>query len=201
MRTNRASYSAARLIVAAGPWSGTLLGDLGISLEVRRKPLYWWQTRGPTYRDDRGSPGFLYDLPQGCFYGFPQVDARGVKVAEHSGGSVVADPLAVDRAAGVEQARVAAFVEEYLPDATAVCTDHSVCMYTMTPDAHFIVDRHPRNPQVVFAAGLSGHGFKFTGVLGEILVELALDGRTEQPIEFLSLARPGLGVTRTGQRS
>ena len=192
VRTDRASYSAARLIITAGPWAGTLLGDLGIALEVRRKPLYWWRTRADTYRDDRGSPGFLYDLPQGCFYGFPQVDERGIKAAEHTGGSAVGDPLTVDRAAGVEQSRVAAFVEEYLPDATATCTDYSVCMYTMTPDAHFIVDRHPHHPQVAFAAGLSGHGFKFTCVLGEILVELALDGRTAQPIEFLSLARPGL---------
>ena len=192
LSTNRGEYSAARLIIAAGPWAGSLLADLNVSLEVRRKPLYWWQTRGDTYQAQRGSPGFLYDLPQGCFYGFPQVDARGIKVAEHTGGTLVSDPLAVNRAAGAEQARVAAFVAKYLPVATADCTDYSVCMYTMTRDSHFIVDRHPRYPQVAFAAGLSGHGFKFTCVLGEVLVDLALDGRTPQPIEFLSVARPGL---------
>jgi glycine/D-amino acid oxidase-like deaminating enzyme len=65
-------------------------------------------------------------------------------------------------------------------------------MYTMTPDSHFIVDRHPTWPQVVFAAGLSGHGFKFTGVLGQALVELALDGRTDLPVAFLTCHRPAL---------
>jgi glycine/D-amino acid oxidase-like deaminating enzyme len=62
----------------------------------------------------------------------------------------------------------------------------------MTPDAHFVVDRHPEHPQVVFAAGLSGHGFKFTCVLGEALTQLALDGRTDLPIEFLAANRPTL---------
>jgi glycine/D-amino acid oxidase-like deaminating enzyme len=62
----------------------------------------------------------------------------------------------------------------------------------MSPDGHFIVDRHPEHPQVVFAAGLSGHGFKFTPVLGEALCQLALDGKSDLPIEFLSAARESL---------
>jgi sarcosine oxidase len=193
VETDRASYRADRLVIAAGAWAGQLLGELGIPLEVRRKPLYWWQTRGDAYRADRGCPGFLYDLPHGCFYGFPQIDSSGVKVAEHTGGAVVHDPLAVDRAIDpAEQQRVATFVNDYLSEATTQCTDHVVCMYTMTPDAHFVVDRHPEYPQVVFAAGLSGHGFKFTCVLGEVLSQLALDGHTDLPIEFLSVSRPGL---------
>jgi sarcosine oxidase len=193
VETDRATYRADRLVVAAGAWAGQLLGELGIPLEVLRKPLFWWQTRGDAYRVDRGCPGFLYDLSRGRFYGFPQIDSSGVKVAEHTGGAVVHDPLAVDREIDpAEQQRVAAFVDGCLSQATTQCTDHVVCMYTMTPDAHFVVDRHPEFPQVVFAAGLSGHGFKFTCVLGEILSQLALDGHTELPIGFLSASRPGL---------
>jgi len=64
-----------------------------------------------------------------------------------------------------------------------------VCMYTMTPDAHFVIDRHPRHPGVVLAGGFSGHGFKFATVVGEVAAELALDGATRQPIDFLGLAR------------
>ena len=193
VETDRTTYHADRLILAAGAWAGQLLGNLGIPLEVRRKPLYWWQTRGDAYRADQGCPGFLYDLPQGCFYGFPQIDSCGVKVAEHTGGAVIQDPLAVDREIDpVDQQRVARFVDDYLSEATSHCTDHAVCMYTMTPDAHFVVDRHPVFPQVVFAAGLSGHGFKFTCVLGQALSQLALDGRTDLPIKFLSASRPGL---------
>jgi sarcosine oxidase len=193
VETDRGSYEADRLVITAGAWASQLLGRLNIPLEVRRKPLFWWRTRGETYRAERGCPGFLYDLPQGCFYGVPQIDEAGVKASEHTGGTVVTDPLEVDRQLDpTEQARVAAFVGEHLCDATTDCTGHTVCMYTMTRDAHLVVDRHPEHPQVALAAGLSGHGFKFTCVLGEVLSQLALDGRTPLPIEFLSSTRPGL---------
>jgi sarcosine oxidase len=193
VETEQGTYTADRLIISAGAWASQLLGELGIPLQIRRKPLYWWRTGGEAYRADRGCPGYLYDLPQGCFYGVPQIDPRGVKVAEHTGGAAIADPLAVDREIDLaDQRRVADFVSQYLSDATTHCTDHTTCMYTTTPDAHFVVDRHPEHPQVSFAAGLSGHGFKFTCVLGEALAQLALDGRTSLPIEFLSVRRPGL---------
>jgi len=190
IETDKGTYRAERLIVAAGAWAGVLLADLGIPLEVRRKPLYWFRTRSDAYRPEQGCPGFLFDLPQGCFYGVPQIDGVGVKVAEHTGGPVVADPLAVDRTLdAADLQRVADFVSAHLAEATTECVQHTVCMYTMTPDAHFVVDRHPRYPQVSFAAGLSGHGFKFTCVLGEALSQLALDGTTPLPIEFLSAQR------------
>jgi sarcosine oxidase len=193
VETDRATYQAPRLIVCAGAWSGPLLAQLGIPLEVRRKPLYWWRTELPTYHADQGSPAFLYDLPHGCFYGFPQIDARGIKVAEHTGGSTVGDPLTVDRQLRLDdQQRVAEFVGAYLSDSTTHCSDYTICMYTMSPDAHFVVDRHRDYPQVAFAAGLSGHGFKFTCVLGEALSQLALDGKTDLPIGFLSAKRPAL---------
>jgi sarcosine oxidase len=193
VQTDRGQYSADRLIVAVGAWAGQLLGDLGVPFEVRRKLLYWFADGDDTYRADRGCPAFLYDLPQGCFYGVPQIDSLGVKVAQHTGGAVVDDPLAVDRGPdAVDQRAVSEFVAEFLPGVRPQATSQAVCMYTMTPDAHFVVDRHPEHPQVVFAAGLSGHGFKFTSVLGEALSELALDGRSRLPIEFLSLDRAGL---------
>lgn len=193
IETDRATYMADRLVVAAGAWSRQALDGLGVSLEVRRKPLYWWRVRDETYRAERGCPGFLFDLPQGCFYGFPQIDEAGIKVAEHSGGAAVPDPLQVNRDVDEsDRQRVSDFVRDYLPHATTQCTDHTVCMYTMTADAHFIVDRHPEYPQVSFAAGLSGHGFKFTCVLGEALAQLALDGVSTLPIRFLSVNRPAL---------
>ena len=68
-------------------------------------------------------------------------------------------------------------------------TDHAVCCYTMSPDENFIVDCYLKHPHIVFAAGLSGHGFKFTPVLGKALAELALDGATGLPIDFLALRR------------
>jgi sarcosine oxidase len=192
-----AVFSAKSLVVAPGPWAARLLDDLGVRFVVRRKAMFWYGAAEPFYRVERGSPAFLYETPAGVFYGFPRIDARGIKVAEHSGGRVLdlarQDPLDVDRALDrEEERRVEDFLAACLPEAGRDCLSHSVCMYTMSPDEHFVLDRHPREPRVVFAAGLSGHGFKFTPVLGEVLAELALEGSTKAPVGFLRLGRPGL---------
>lgn len=197
VETENESFRAGRLVITVGAWAGQLLGELGVPFEVRRKPLYWFEASDPLLRADQGCPAFLYDLPQGCFYGVPRIDELGIKVAQHTGGRVVLDPLAVDRDLDVEdELAVAQFVRAFLPRASTHRTAHVVCMYTMTPDCHFVVDRHPAHAQVVFAAGLSGHGFKFTNVLGEALAGLALDGETRLPIGFLSLDRPALRQLR-----
>lgn len=195
VETERAKYEAKRLVIAAGAWSVPLLAELGIRLELRRKPLYWFPPRTDDYRAEGGFPGFLFDLAEGCFYGFPQIDERGVKVAEHSGGRVITDPGTVDRERDpADDVRVSGFVERHLPGVAPTPADHAVCMYTMSPDGHFILDRHPRHPEVAFVAGLSGHGFKFTCVLGEELARLALDGRVDRRAEFLGLSRESLGI-------
>jgi glycine/D-amino acid oxidase-like deaminating enzyme len=197
VKTEGDSFRAGRLVITVGAWASQLLGELGVPFEVRRKPLYWFEASDPALRADQGCPAFLYDLPQGCFYGVPRIDELGIKVAQHTGGHVVVDPLAVDRDLDSQDERaVAQFVQSYVPRASTHRTAHAVCMYTMTPDCHFVVDRHPEHAQVVFAAGLSGHGFKFTSVLGEALAGLALDGGTRLPIGFLSLDRPALRQSR-----
>jgi sarcosine oxidase len=190
VETDRESFTADRLIITAGAWAGELLRELGLPLRVLRKEVYWWPAAQACYRATSGMPTFLYDLPEGCFYGFPAIDERGVKVAEHSGGTPVDDPLAVDRSQdNRDMQRVDDFTRTYLPQLRRPVSAHSVCLYTMTPDGHFIVDRHPDHPQVVFAAGLSGHGFKFAGMLGEALCQLALDGATKLPMTFLQYGR------------
>jgi len=190
VKTTRGEFTADRLVITAGAWAGRLLSEMKVQLTVRRKSLFWFETSAAQYDVASGFPVFLYELPQGVFYGFPKLDARGVKVAEHSGGRIVDDPLAVDRSTDVEeQERLIQFLSAHLPGVSTSVTDHAVCLYTMSPDENFIVDRHPSHANVVFAAGLSGHGFKFTTVLGRALAELALDGGTDLPISFLSLAR------------
>ena len=106
------------------------------------------------------------------------------------GGRVVHDPLAVDRGVDpAEESRIEAWITRHLPAVTCRQTDHSVCLYTMSPDGHFLMGLHPDHPQVAIAAGFSGHGYKFASVVGEILADLSLEGRTQHPIEFLSPAR------------
>ncbi len=191
VRTNTEEFHASRLVVAAGAWASDLLADLGLPLQVLRKHLHWYPVNAhEAYRLDSNAPTFFYETAAGYYYGFPVRDERGLKVAQHSGGELVHDPLAVDRSVDVaEREQVDRFLQKHLPDVVIPATDHAVCMYTMSPDEHFIIDHHPHHPQVAFAAGLSGHGYKFASVLGESLVQLAIDGQAELPMEFLRLRR------------
>jgi monomeric sarcosine oxidase len=188
--TDQESYAANRLVITPGAWASHLLGDLDLGFEVRRKSLFWYTISDPVYAVTNGCPMFLYETHDGVFYGYPQIDHFGLKVAEHSGGQIVTDPLTVNREIDPQdRERVEDFLRVYLPGVSRQLQKHVVCLYTMSPDAHFVVDCHPQHPQVTFVAGLSGHGFKFTAVLGEILAELALDGRTSAPIGFLACHR------------
>ena len=193
VRTNKGDYRAAKLVITAGAWASAVLGDLAIPLEVLRKPLLWCPVTTNVYEAAGGAPTFYYEMPAGSFYGFPSLDDQSLKLAEHSGGKTVADPLTVDRElrpSDVES--IGRFLNAALPGVSRAPVRHAVCMYTVTPDRHFIVDWHPRCDNVVIGAGFSGHGFKFTGVLGAALADLALDGHTDLPIEFLSLNRSSL---------
>ena len=184
------AFAADRCVVTSGAWSGELLTDLDVTLEVRRKPLYWYRVDDPQYTLAGGMSCFFYELPQGQFYGFPAIDDLGLKLARHDGGAAVADPLDLDRSPNAqEQEDIANFLGDHLPGVSRECTQMQVCMYTMSPDDHFVLDLHPTHPQIALAAGLSGHGFKFACVLGEALAELALDGQSRLPVDFLSLAR------------
>jgi sarcosine oxidase len=192
VRTDRTTYHAGSLIITAGAWAGQLLADLGIYFEVLRKSFYWYEAP-EIYAADHGAPGFIYETDVGNFYGFPDIDHQGLKVGEHTGGLPVVDPLNVDRSPdAAETARIDAFLSAHLPEVTRRQLHFATCLYTLSPDRNFVVDRHPDYPQVSFAAGLSGHGFKFVPVLGEALADLAERGKTSLPIEFLSSRRPGL---------
>lgn len=193
VETDRDTYTGAHLVITAGSWVTDFLGSLGIPFEVVRKSLYWFETHSPAYRADHGAPGFIIESSTGNFYGFPQIDELGVKSAEHSGGVPVADPLAFDRSElNSETDRLVEFLGQFLPQVSARQTKFDVCLYTLSPDRNFVVDRHPDYPHISFAAGLSGHGFKFASVLGEVLTQLSLGKALSAPIEFLSSNRPGL---------
>jgi len=190
VQTETQHYSAANMIVTAGAWSSTRLQELNLPLEVVRKVLFWNTARQPVYNLDQGKGGFFFDMPYGEFYGFPSLDGATVKLAEHTGGETVLDPGNLNRELlDTDAPAVSRFVSEVMPGLEPDPVRHATCMYTRTPDGHFIVDRHPRNQRVVYGAGFSGHGFKFAAVIGEILADLATQGFTAQPIDFLSASR------------
>lgn len=192
VHTHRGTWRADRLVLTPGAWAEGLLQLPDVPLQVLRKPLFWFTPSGDTAPAFSAGtcPCFAFDTPDGFFYGFPSLDDRGVKIAEHTGGDPVDDPLGVDRSLrGDDLARVDRFRQTYLPHLQGHCSDHATCLYTMSPDHHFLIGCHPLHAHVVIAAGFSGHGFKFASVMGEALADLATSGTTPQPIGFLSPAR------------
>lgn len=185
VRTQAGEFTARRLIVTAGAWAAGLLPGL----RVVRKPAFWFPLESPRVTSGRDA-AFFFDLPAGQFYGFPTRDGATFKVAEHSGGDPVADPARVDRQLAPRDLEVLRqFLAGYRPGAGRDPTAHSVCLYTLTADHHFVIDRHPTDPGVVVGAGFSGHGFKFTPVVGAALADLALRDETDLPIGFLGWSR------------
>jgi sarcosine oxidase len=193
VRTDREKFHGKTLILTAGPWAARCLGGLDVPLRVVRKYVGWFPVRPERADVCRGGPTFFFELGERQFYGFPSLDGRTMKMAEHTGGQTVDDPHVVERGQSPQDvAPMAKFVERCLPAVEPTPVRHSVCMYTLTPDHHFIVDRHPHFENVFVACGFSGHGYKFTPVLGDVLAELALTGRTNAPIGFLRMDRPAL---------
>ena len=135
-------------------------------------------------------PIYMVESPHGFYYGFPVTDSRGHKLARHDGGRLVQDPLCPLREPLPEdEADCRQFLETYLPAAAGSLRHHAVCMSTMTPDQHFILDVHPEHSRVVLGAGFSGHGFKFASAVGEILADLSETGRSMLPIDRFRLDR------------
>ena len=189
VETEKDRYAAARLVLCGGAWTKALLADVGVPLHVVVKHQYWFGQKS-AHHATPDSPTFFFEVPEGYFYGFPRVTDRGVKIARHSGGTIWQRPQSLAEARDEEdETAVGRFVKSYLKTVADAPLSHEACMYTMTPDEHFIVDHHPECDHVVFAGGLSGHGFKFTPVLGEALADLSLQKRTNLPIDFLRLSR------------
>lgn len=184
VETARERHRGGRLVLAAGAWAPSLLAELALPLHPHRVVQMWFEA-GPAH----AAPCFGFDLPDGFFYGFPRIGGR-VKVAEHTARQPVARPEDARREVDAEDTRrVEDFVRDRLPELRTPPVRAKTCFYTMTPDEHFVIDLHPRHPQVALAAGFSGHGFKFSPAVGEMLADLALEGRTREDARFLRLAR------------
>jgi len=178
------------LIITAGPWAVRQLASLKLPLQVWRRVVFWYDSANLSDYAQDLFPIFYVECQGGGFYGFPVINEFGLKVAEHVKPQPITDPDSVNRELlRDDEPPILSFLGECLPQFQPRRVKYSVCLYTMTPDGHFIIDHHPLHPNVVFAAGFSGHGFKFATVVGEILSDLALQGKTALPIKFLRLGR------------
>jgi sarcosine oxidase len=189
--TERGDVLARRAVVAAGPWVKSLLPQLRAPIRVTRQ-VVGWLAPAPHLRASfavERFPVFLLQNPDGIFYGFPG-DANGVKVAKHHHLDEAVDPDHYDHTvSAADEAIIRNGLRAHLPDAGGRLLAAQTCLYTMTPDGDFIIDRLPGCPQVIVASPCSGHGFKFAPVVGEILADLAATGSTDYDIARFSLAR------------
>jgi sarcosine oxidase len=184
------TVTAGKLILSLGPWFKEALGELGVVLRVQRNVQVWFSPATNQYESPR-FPAFLLDragLPS-PLYGFPDFGA-GVKAAFHGFGDLTtADDLQRDVDVERDVTPVARALEDWMPGAAANFREAAPCMYSLTPDSDFVIDRHPGHANVVLCGGFSGHGFKFAPIIGEIAADLALDGGSRHQIDFLSLKR------------
>ncbi|GAA3398216.1 N-methyl-L-tryptophan oxidase [Cryptosporangium minutisporangium] len=191
--TARGTYTAGHLVVSPGAWAPRVLADLGLPLRVERQVQYWFQPVGGVepYLPER-HPIYIWEDRSGVqTYGFPSIDGPdgGVKIAFFRKGTD-ADPDTLDREVHTEE--IAAMAERSgrdLPTLPGTFLRGAACMYTTTPDEHFVIAPHPEHPRVTVACGFSGHGFKFVPVVGEVLADLAIDGTTRHPIALFDPAR------------
>lgn len=185
------SYEAGRLVVTTGPWAAPTLAALRLPLQVERNVMYWFRPAhdGGRFGRDR-FPIYIREYRRGAFvYGFPQIGPDGVKVAHHHSGEFCT-PETIRREVGADEvARMRQILDQCLPALNGALVGTATCMYTNTPDGHFIIDRDPAHPQVSIACGFSGHGFKFAPVVGEVLADLAMYGHTRHQIDLFRLSR------------
>jgi sarcosine oxidase len=176
VRTAFGRHRAHRLILAAGAWMASDLPRTALPLTVARQTMFWLR---PSDLSGVFSPArcpvWLWETRAGpVYYGFPDL-GDGPKVARHHGGAVTT-PEGVRREVAADEAEhLLAFLAASIPGLHGQVTDARVCLYTNTPDEHFVLDRHPEHRHVLLASPCSGHGFKFAPAIGEALADLAMD--------------------------
>jgi sarcosine oxidase len=190
VETDRGEYTAERLVVTAGAWAASQLPELAGLLVPERQVLGWFQPSSPELFAPENFPVFVHEAEEGHFYGFPVVSVPGFKLGRYHHRGETGSPEDLRREPDWEDERLLReYTERYFPEAAGPTMRLSPCMFTNTPDGHFLVDTHPNHGNVVIGAGFSGHGYKFASVLGEVLADLTIEGESAQPIEPFRLSR------------
>ena len=190
VRTDRDTYDAARLVVTAGAWAAKFAPEVAAYAVPERQVMGWFEPDRPDLFKVDTFPVFGVWTEEGRYYGFPSYSVPGFKIgrAHHLLQNV--DPDQMDREVHAEdEAILRQVVSRYFPLASGRLLDRKTCMYTNTPDEHFMIGVLPDHPQVSVAAGFSSHGFKFASVIGEIMADLAQNGKTDHDISLFRLDR------------
>lgn len=180
------------VVVAAGPWTSELID--WIPLKVERQVLAWFAIEdGADWLTPDRFPVFIRQPDETAVYGFPTLDGLSVKVGRHHDGAAT-DPDHIERSVDdTDLNPLKRFVAHYMRGVSTDLVRSATCMYTNTPDGHFAVGRDPSDPRVTVISACSGHGFKFAPVIGDIVADLVVDGRTSRDISHFSFERFGSG--------
>jgi sarcosine oxidase len=190
VRTDRGLYEADKLVISAGAWVAKLLPFLSDLAVPERQVLAWFQPRRPELFLPERFPVFTCQLPERRYYGLPIYHVPGFKLGCYRHLRQQGDPDHLERQCNAADEQVLrSFAERYFPLAAGPTMALRACLFTNTPDEHFLLDVHPDHPQVAIASPCSGHGFKFSSVVGEIMAELAERGETRHDIGTFRLAR------------
>ena len=177
-------------MIASGAWVTQLVPELALPLVVERNVVHWFDPLTDSAHFGPGSlPIFIHEHEPGrVWYGFPDL-GDGVKLAlHHQGEPTAADTVRRDVSSD-EVERVRALADRFLPGVAGRVRDSVVCLYTNTPDEHFILDVHPAHRGVIVASPCSGHGFKFSSAIGEVIADLVLEGRSRFDLAPFRLSR------------
>jgi sarcosine oxidase len=184
------TFEAGAAVIAAGPWLKKLIPDVPAPVRVTRQVLAWFEPTKPALFEREGFPVFLIESELGVHYGFPLDDRQRVKFAKHHHRDEPADPDAEPRpCSATDEADIRVALAAFLPAANGPLAEARTCLYTVTPDHDFIIDRLPEHPQILIASPCSGHGFKFAPVIGEVLADLATVGATRHDISRFRIDR------------
>ncbi|MBI1294032.1 N-methyl-L-tryptophan oxidase [bacterium] len=183
--TTRDSYTADRLVITAGAWNNQMVPLLRGLAVPERQVLAWFQPRKPEFFRPDNFPVFNLLVDEGRYYGFPVHGVPGFKIGKYHHFLERDDAERLDHEShDADEWMLREFTDRYFPDAAGPTMSLQSCMFTNSPDGHFIIDLYPGYPQVSFAAGFTGHGYKFASVVGEIMGDLAINGRTRHDIEL-----------------
>ncbi|MDB6031512.1 MAG: dependent oxidoreductase [Verrucomicrobiales bacterium] len=185
--TARTEYNARKVLFCAGSWLSSLVPNLSVPLTLERQILYWFRTGQPELFEPRTLPVFIWEhSPEKFFYGFPDL-GNGVKVAQHGGGIPTTHDTLQREVAQEEIRLMQSLLKPFLPGLTDP-VHAETCIYTNTPNSHFLLDFHPGSNRILLASPCSGHGFKFSSALGEAMADLLDRGQSKLDLSLFRLA-------------
>ncbi len=194
--TTKRTYETEKLILSAGPWIPKLLGASYAKLFIiYRQVLFWFAMEEVDWYFPDKCPIYIWlygNNPNDVVYGFPAIDGLtgGVKIAsEQYTSSTDPDSVSLKVTSQEERFMYEKFVEPHFRGLTHKTIKTAACLYTVTPDSNFVIDFHPEHKNIVIASPCSGHGFKHSSAIGEVLAQMCIDGKSKIDISKFSLSR------------